>query len=195
MMGQQSCRAPLHHRPEPKPLARNRTPEPQFPRFARGRAQRDAGPAPAARSVGATAMAMHFSGRLVQLARSAIDRIRGRRSDHGARRRHAVQQPQNFQLRFQLVGHAIDGQVRFAHRVFNAGDEGHGGQRLRDPAPPRIASRAWCRFAGITSSSSTRKPARAAPSASQRPSGPAPMMATVVTRVTRPSGLTWRPGP
>src|SRR6516225_7921170 len=42
---------------------------------------------------------------------------------------------------------------------------------------------AWCRVAGITSSSKTRKPARAAASASQRPSGPAPIMAIVCKRV------------
>src|ERR1035437_8948486 len=47
------------------------------------------------------------------------------------------------------------------------------------PSSWRRNSWAWCRLAGITSSSCTRKPARAALKASQRPSGPAPMMATV----------------
>jgi hypothetical protein len=64
-------------------------------------------------------MAMHFSGRLVQLARSAMEKfvvgvamtVRGGR--------HAVYQPKNLQLGFELVGHAIDGQIGLADSVFN----------------------------------------------------------------------------
>ena len=37
--------------------------------------------------------------------------------------RHAVEQPEDFELRLQLIGHAINRQVGFAHCVFNGGDE------------------------------------------------------------------------
>src|ERR1039458_3371851 len=56
-------------------------------------------------------------------------------------------------------------------------------RKASGPSTARRASWAWWRLAGITSSRRTRKPARAAASASQRPSGPAPMMATVVKAI------------
>src|ERR1035437_10040195 len=52
-------------------------------------------------------------------------------------------------------------------------------RKASGPSCWRSNSWAWWRLAGITSSSRTGKPARAAARASQRPSGPAPIMATV----------------
>ncbi len=88
-------------------------------------------------------MAMHFSrpvGATGQIGDGLMDC--GRRGDDRARRRHAVQQPENFELRFELVGNAVDDEVGVADGVFNGGDEGDGGQRLRTQARRRIDSRA-----------------------------------------------------
>ena len=56
---------------------------------------------------------------------------RGGRGEHSARRGHAIEQPENFQLGLELVGDTIDGEVRIAHGIFNGGDEVNHGKRCR----------------------------------------------------------------
>ena len=46
---------------------------------------------------------------------------RGRGEDR-ARRSHAVEKPKDLELRFELVGHAVDGQIGLAHGAFDGGD-------------------------------------------------------------------------
>ena len=47
----------------------------------------------------------------------------GGSGEDGPRRRHAVEEPENFELGLKLVGHAVNGQIGLAHGVFNGGDE------------------------------------------------------------------------
>ena len=103
--------------------------------------------------------------RPVGAARQVGDRqFRCRRCQYGARRSHPVQQPENLKLRFQLVRHAVNRQVGFAHRILNRLDESEMFSIIASGFPGlssrRNSSCAWCRFEGITSSSITRKPAR-----------------------------------
>src|SRR6185437_1025616 len=51
--------------------------------------------------------------------------VRGGGGEDGPRRRHAVEQPEDFELGLKLVGHAVDGEVGLAHGIFDAGDETH----------------------------------------------------------------------
>ena len=51
--------------------------------------------------------------------------------EYGARRSHAIKQAEDFELRLELVGHAVDGEIGLAHSIFNGGDEGYGRQSLR----------------------------------------------------------------
>src|SRR5690348_16494587 len=46
--------------------------------------------------------------------------VRGGSGEDGPGRRHAVEEPQDFELGFKLVRHAVDGEVSLAHGVFNA---------------------------------------------------------------------------
>ena len=74
--------------------------------------------------------------------------------------RHAVKQPKNLQLGFELVGHAVDDQIGVADGILNGRNKVDGGQRLgaegAKSISSRIDSRAWWRLPGITSSMVTR---------------------------------------
>src|ERR1035441_2653488 len=52
-----------------------------------------------------------------------IGKPRRRRREDRARRGHAVEQPENFQLGFQLIRHAVDDQIGVAYRLLDGGDE------------------------------------------------------------------------
>ena len=147
------------------------------------------GSAPAVRCLWPpAAMAMHFSGRLVQLARSAIDKlvVGVAMTVRGGAMRSSSQRISSFDSSSSGTQSMARSASRTASSMVETKATAGSASGL---SSWRIDSRAWCRFAGITSSSSTRKPARAAPSASQRPSGPAPMMATVVTEFWSRPGL------
>jgi len=135
-----------------------------------------AGAGLAARSLASAAMAMHLSGDRY----SWPDRRwkAGSSAWPGRARRACGQQPEDFQLGFQLIRNAVDHQIGLADDVFDGGDEGNAGQGSEAGLLAQQLLRVM-QVGGITSSSSTRKPARAALRASQRPSGPAPIMATV----------------
>jgi len=51
--------------------------------------------------------------------------------DDGARRRHAIEQPEDFQLRFEFVGDAVDDEIGVTDSVLNGGNKGNRGQCLR----------------------------------------------------------------
>src|ERR1035437_8900826 len=50
-------------------------------------------------------------------------RTGGGSGEDGVGRGHAVEEPENFELGFELVGHAVDDQVRLADGVLDGGDE------------------------------------------------------------------------
>ena len=53
------------------------------------------------------------------------------RGQHRARRGHAIQQPEDFELGFQLIRDTIDHQVGLADRLLDGGNKGDGGQGFR----------------------------------------------------------------
>ena len=126
----------------------------------------------AASSLASAEMATHFSCTVGAGGKINDREPRGGRGQHGAGRRHAVEEPEDFEFGFELVRYAIDHQVGIADSVFDGGDEGYrrgfalqlcaltidGKKRLSWPGPScwRRYSWAWCRLAGITSSRRTQ---------------------------------------
>jgi len=53
------------------------------------------------------------------------------RGENRARRGHAVEEQEDFQLGFEFVGDAVDDEIGIADRFFDGGDEGDG-EGLRD---------------------------------------------------------------
>jgi len=53
------------------------------------------------------------------------------RGENRARRGHAVEEQQNFQLGFEFVGNAVDDEIGIPYRVFDGGDEGDGQSFIR----------------------------------------------------------------
>ncbi len=58
-----------------------------------------------------------------------------------SRRGHAVEQTEDLELRFELVGHTVDRQVGFADGILNRGDEGHCRDRLGTQLTPQGLAR------------------------------------------------------
>ena len=131
-------------------------------------------------------MAMHFSGRLVQLARSAMERftvgvaktVRGGAMRSSSHRISSLDSSSS----------GTQSMTRSASRTASSMVEtkSTAGQRLRTEVSlaDRFAGvvRDWRASRPQAARESRRGPRR---SASQRPSGPAPMMATVVTSIAR----------
>jgi hypothetical protein len=127
------------------------------------------------------AMATHFSGRYVQLARSAMDkRVVGvARTVRGG----AIRSSNHRISSLDSSSSGTQSITKSAWRTASSMVETNATiGSASGPSCRRSVSCAWRRLAGITSSSSTEKPAQAAERASRRPNGPAPMMATVVSK-------------
>ena len=80
---------------------------------------------------GVAAMAMHFSAPVGATCQIGDGLLKGGSGDDCVRRRHAVHQPENFELGLELVGDAVDDQIGFADRIFNRGDKCDGREGLR----------------------------------------------------------------